>query len=89
MIDSKKILTEDRLQKAFSMFDKDGNGKLSLEEIKVFFGGNDKTWKRVLKEVDVNGDGVVDFNEFKKMMIGFDPNEIVGENTVGNYDFEN
>ena len=83
VIDSKKILTEDRLQKAFSMFDKDGNGRLSLEEIKIFFGGNDKTWKKVLKEIDDNGDGEVDFNEFKKMMVGFDPREIVGDNTIG------
>ena len=27
-------------------------------------------------------DGEVDFEEFKTMMIGFDPNEIVGENTI-------
>ncbi len=82
IIDSRKILTEDRLEKAFKMFDRDENGLLSVDEIKSFFGGNEKTWKKVLKEVDKNGDGEVDFEEFKTMMIGFDPNEIVGENTI-------
>ena len=84
VIDSKKILTEDRLKKAFNMFDKDGSGTLDIEEIKGFFGGNENTWKRILTDVDDNGDGQVDFQEFKKMMIGFDPDEIVADNTVGN-----
>ena len=82
IIDSKKILTEDRLERAFKMFDRDHNGLLSVDEIKSFFGGEEKTWKKVLKEVDKNGDGEVDFEEFKTIMIGFDPDEIVGENTI-------
>ena len=56
---------------------------LSIDEIKSFFGGDEKTWKKVLKDVDKNGDGDVDYKEFKQMMIGFDPNEIVGEATMG------
>ena len=80
VIDSQKILTEDRLKKAFDMFDKDGSGAIDLDEIKVYFGGNDKLWKKVIKEIDLNGDGQVDFEEFKKMMIGMDPKEIVGGN---------
>ena len=86
VIDSHKILTEDRLRKAFDMFDKDGSGTLELGEIKQYFGGNDKTWKRVLKDIDENGDGCVDFQEFKKMMIGFDPEQIVSDKTVGKDD---
>ena len=86
VIDSQKILTEDRLKKAFDMFDKDGSGALDINEIKVYFGGNDETWKKVLKDIDLNGDGQVDFEEFKKMMIGMNPSEIVAENTVGKDD---
>ena len=83
VIDSQKILTEDRLNKAFEMFDKDGSGTLEIGEIKQFFGGNDKTWKRVLKEIDENEDGCIDFQEFKKMMVGFSADEIVCDKTMG------
>ena len=83
IMDSKKFLTEDRLEKAFKMLDRDENGLLSVDEIKSFFGGDERTWKKVLKDVDKNGDGEVDYKEFKQMMIGFDPNEIVGETTMG------
>ena len=83
ILDSKKFLTEDRLTKAFNTLDRDENGLLSVDEIKSFFGGDEKTWKKVLKDVDKNGDGKVDYKEFKQIMIGFDPDEIVGENTVG------
>ena len=83
ILDSKKFLTEDRLTKAFNTLDRDENGLLSVDEIKSFFGGDEKTWKKVLKDVDKNGDGKVDYKEFKQIMIGFDPDEIVGENTIG------
>ena len=83
VIDSKKILTEDRLQKAFKMFDKDDSGTIDIEEIKGLFGGNETTWKRVIKDIDENGDGCVDFQEFKKMMVGFSPDEIVADYTIG------
>ena len=68
MIDGKKVVTDDRLQKAFKMFDKDGNGKLSVDEIIEVFGGEESYWKKVIVDVDLNKDGEVDFNEFKLMM---------------------
>ena len=71
------------VEKEFKAADKDGSGAIDLDEIKVYFVGNDKTWKKVLKDIDLNGDGQVDFEEFKKMMIGIDPGDIVADNTVG------
>ena len=68
MIDGKKVITEDRLAKAFKMFDKDGNGKLSIEEIIEVFGGEENYWKKVIEDVDLNKDGQVDYKEFKLMM---------------------
>ena len=38
MIDTKKVITEDKLERAFKIFDKDGNGRLGVEEIKEVFG---------------------------------------------------
>ena len=83
VLDYKQLLTEDSLKKTFNMFDKNGNGKLSIDEIKNYFGGDEETWKNILKEVDVNGDGEVDFDEFKILMLGFNPNEIVAIKTLG------
>ena len=75
MIDGKKVLTEDRLEKAFKMFDKDGNGLLSIGEIIEVFGGDASYWTKIIEEVDSNNDGEVDFNEFKIIMGVFNEEE--------------
>ena len=74
MISSKKIVTDERLEKAFKMFDKDNSGKLSVHEIINIFGGEEESWKKVIQEIDLNKDGEVDFNEFKIMMTNIDKN---------------
>ena len=55
------------------MFDEDGNGKISSDELKSVLGGHhtkhgEKFWQEMIAEVDENGDGEIDFEEFKKMM---------------------
>ena len=77
MISSKKVVTEERLEKAFKMFDKDNSGKLSVKEIRNVFGGTEAQWKQVIDEIDLNNDGEVDFGEFKIMMINMDKNQII------------
>ena len=77
MISSKKVVTEERLEKAFKMFDKDNSGKLSVKEIKTVFGGSEDQWKNVINEIDLNNDGEVDFAEFKIMMDNMDKNNII------------
>ena len=77
MINTKKVVTEERLEKAFKMFDKDNSGKLSVKEIKAVFGGTEEQWKNVINEIDLNNDGEVDFAEFKIMMENMDKNKII------------
>ena len=77
MISSKKVVTEERLEKAFKLFDKDNSGKLSVKEIKAVFGGTEEQWKNVINEIDLNNDGEVDFAEFKIMMENMDKNKII------------
>jgi hypothetical protein len=60
MISSKKVVTEERLEKAFNIMDKDGSGKLSVDEIKNIFGGSEEQWKKVINEVDLNKDTCAD-----------------------------
>jgi len=67
-----QVLQDQKLRQAFEMFDKDGSGQISREEVKVVLGtgkfGSDKAWDDIIKEVDVNGDGEISFDEFKVMM---------------------
>ena len=56
------------------MFDKDGSGIISPDEIKevLSFGGtnqlNKETIDQIVKQVDENGDGEISFEEFVDMM---------------------
>ncbi|CAK84516.1 unnamed protein product (macronuclear) [Paramecium tetraurelia] len=69
-----KLIEDARLEQAFKMFDKDGSGSISIDEIKGIFGSNeaavsDDVWKELLAEVDANGDGSISFQEFKEIII--------------------
>lgn len=63
-ISRENLLSKQRLEMAFKMFDKDGSGSLSISELKDIFGGekiSDEIWREIVKEVDDNGDGEVLF----------------------------
>ena len=68
ILDDKSYVTNERLEKAFKMFDKDKNGKISVEEIISVFGGDMENWRKIIKDIDLNNDGEIDFKEFKLMM---------------------
>eukprot|EP00826_Nyctotherus_ovalis_P026734 TRINITY_DN2085_c0_g2_i11.p2 TRINITY_DN2085_c0_g2~~TRINITY_DN2085_c0_g2_i11.p2 ORF type:complete len:134 (-),score=52.92 TRINITY_DN2085_c0_g2_i11:149-550(-) len=65
---------KERLQQAFSLFDKDHSGKISLKELKRIirkeFGEEDSYWVKMIQDADVNGDGELDFSEFLEIMNG-------------------
>jgi len=64
-INRHKLLSKERIEAAFKMFDKDGNGYLTADELQEIFNpGNQKAidenvWKELISEVDENGDGKV------------------------------
>lgn len=74
MISSKKnLLTDQNLKITFQTLDFDNNGTLTMQELKraFEFGGNQKTdkfWENFMKEVDINKDGVISFEEFRVTM---------------------
>ena len=68
-LSEKDYLKEERLYETFCALDKDHSGKLSIDEIKkVFEGENDEKIQKMLKSIDKNGDGQIDYNEFLDLM---------------------
>ncbi|GAB4289383.1 MAG: hypothetical protein Fur0025_23800 [Oscillatoriaceae cyanobacterium] len=60
-----------RLKLAFSVFDEDGSGHITAEEMKEVmgqFGLTEPELEEMLKEVDFDGDGSIDFEEFCKLV---------------------
>ena len=70
-----KMLSREHVEAAFRAFDLDGNGTISKDELRTMLGGNkhysDEVWEGIVKEVDQNGDGVIDFREFMDMMMRY------------------
>lgn len=66
--------SEDKdLRDAFNLYDKDKNGKISASELHSVMKSlgekcSLKDCRRMISSVDVDGDGCVNFDEFKKMM---------------------
>ncbi|CAK0813194.1 unnamed protein product [Prorocentrum cordatum] len=74
-LDKKLYLQEQQCWSAFRVFDRNGDGRISLQELKDVlqngevtnaFGGQDM--ESLLQEVDTSGDGEIDFDEFMAMM---------------------
>lgn len=69
-----QLTSNDKLQAAFKMFDKDGSGIISGDEIRevLSFGGTSQMSKEqidtIIKQVDENGDGEISYEEFVDMM---------------------
>lgn len=71
-MNKRNLLSMNRLVAAFNMFDKDGSGGITAEEVKEVLGVGEnisiENWEEVIKEVDLNGDGEISLNEFITMM---------------------
>jgi len=74
-LDRKAYIQEDVCWSAFRVFDRNGDGKISQAEIEQVLGSGDveeamgaQAVAELMKEVDANGDGEIDFQEFMQMM---------------------
>ncbi|KAK7291500.1 hypothetical protein RIF29_06694 [Crotalaria pallida] len=66
-----KLEREENLLSAFSYFDKDGSGYITLDEIQQAckdFGLDDIHIDDMIKEIDQDNDGQIDYGEFAAMM---------------------
>lgn len=65
----------DELRQAFSVFDKDGDGKISAKELDIVMRAlgepvDKQTLELMIASVDTDHNGSIDFEEFKQMMKG-------------------
>jgi calcium-dependent protein kinase len=78
-LDHKILSNEKNLKAAFDMFDQDGSGSIDKSEIIKILTNTDegspvqkiateKAINDAIKQIDINGDGKIDFKEFKEMM---------------------
>lgn len=77
-MNKKKMITEEKMKQAFDAFDKDGNGVITLGEVKDVFGGEggEELWQEVVGGVDKDGNGEIDFEEFEQMMRNFGKSDL-------------
>ncbi|EGR33764.1 hypothetical protein IMG5_039240, partial [Ichthyophthirius multifiliis] len=61
-----------KLSKAFEVFDSDGNGYITLDELKDILGDpnnkNSDIIEQIIQNIDKDNDGKISFEEFHKMM---------------------
>ena len=73
-MDKNKLLCEEHLTYAFNYFDKSNKGKISFDNIKIYFVDektNEDVFRNIFDEIDTNKDGEIDYSEFKNMMFGY------------------
>ena len=65
------------MREAFSVFDQNGDGYITIEELRSVLaslglkqGRTVEECRQMINKVDANGDGRVDFKEFSQMMRG-------------------
>ncbi len=70
-LEKKTFLKEERLYEAFSMLDKDNDGKITKEELISILkleSKDDEYVSELMKNADTNKDGVIDYKEFLSLM---------------------
>ncbi|KAL9661810.1 hypothetical protein QQ045_026638 [Rhodiola kirilowii] len=67
------VAAYDKLRDVFRYFDRDGDGKVSAEELREYFVSvgeymSPKEAKEIINELDTDGDGMLDFQDFLNVM---------------------
>ena len=70
----KETNSEDQIPETFRVFDKDGDGFLSADELKQVMGNNgekltDDEVEELIKEADIDNDGQINYEEFVTLLM--------------------
>ena len=65
--------TEEELMEAFKLFDKKGNGFITMNDLKIILENlgeklSNEEIQDMIKDADLDGDNVINFEEFSRMM---------------------
>ena len=79
-----ELHSNQKLRAAFDMMDKNGDNTISPEELLEVFAFNENfdisMANEMIRQVDVNRDGGIQYDEFVTMMKGMDFEKILGGN---------
>mmetsp|Transcript_10884 Transcript_10884/g.23588 ORF Transcript_10884/g.23588 Transcript_10884/m.23588 type:complete len:492 (-) Transcript_10884:271-1746(-) len=68
MMDKNLVMKEDNLRMVFDHFKSSDRDYITISDIVDLVGGSEKQAMDIMKLVDENSDGRIDFNEFRQMM---------------------
>jgi calmodulin len=81
IVKANEVYAEDKIEAAFRRFDIDGNGFISASELRIALKENfckgmkgvaeavtDEDVEEIMQEADLNGDGKINYMEFKEMI---------------------
>lgn len=70
----KDVDTEQEVKEAFAVFDKNNDGKISADELRVVMSKlgeklSEEEIDEMIREADLDGDGFIDYEEFVKLLL--------------------
>ena len=86
-MNQKLILSEENLKMAFLRFDDNGDGALSVDEIKKVLGAEDGPYfNEIIQKLEMDKDGVITYDKFsslmKKLVFKFDKAKTLRANSI-------